>query len=67
MNTTEKSKSILFIDYIPAVLRENKDWIIVFRVFNPLTNKLGINTSIGWRLKNHAYNLQSLNRKREYL
>jgi len=40
MNTTEKSKSILFIDYIPAVLRENKDWIIVFRVFNPLTNKL---------------------------
>lgn len=41
MSNTQKSKSVkIFIDYIPAELRENKTWEIVYYVKNPYTEKL---------------------------
>jgi len=41
MNTPQKpQKAYLFVDYIPAELRENKTWKIVYYVKNPLNNKL---------------------------
>ena len=41
MSTTQKSKTAtLFIDYVPAELRENKRWEIIFYVINPYTEKL---------------------------
>lgn len=40
MSKLQKPKSTVFIDYIPAELKENKDWRIVFYVKNPYTGKL---------------------------
>ena len=33
-------QQIVFVDYIPAELRVNKEWMIVYYAKNPLTNKL---------------------------
>jgi len=35
-----KKQTIVFIDYVPAELQENKDWRIVYYVKNPITEKL---------------------------
>lgn len=41
MSTTQKHKNtISFVDFIPAELRENKRWEIIYYVNNPYTNKL---------------------------
>lgn len=37
---TSRAKCTIFIDYKPAELRENKDWIIVYYAKNPVTQKL---------------------------
>jgi site-specific recombinase XerD len=39
-NFTTRTKSIAFLDYKPAELRMNKDWIIVYYAKNPVTGKL---------------------------
>ena len=39
-NNQKTLKSYLFTDYIPAELRENKTWKIVYYVKNPFSNKL---------------------------
>jgi len=36
----KNNKSIVFVDYVPAELQENKEWRIVFYVKNPITEKL---------------------------
>lgn len=36
----KNTKSIVFVDYIPAQLYENKDWRVVYSVKNPFTEKL---------------------------
>lgn len=41
--TNEKSKNskiCFFVDFIPAELRTNIDWIIVYYAKNPITSKL---------------------------
>jgi integrase len=41
MRNSQKSFSkIPLVDYVPAELRTNKDWMIVYYVLNPFTNKL---------------------------
>ena len=43
MSTTQKTpKASIFVDFIPAELRENKTWEIVYYVLNPFTDKLQI-------------------------
>lgn len=39
-NSTSRVRVTAFIDYKPAELRVNKDWIIVYYVKNPITNNL---------------------------
>jgi site-specific recombinase XerD len=36
----KNNKSIVFVDYVPAELHENKAWRIVYYVKNPITEKL---------------------------
>ena len=36
-NFTSRVKAYAFVDYIPAELRINKEWLIVYRAKNPLT------------------------------
>lgn len=41
LNKTEKlNKICVFVDYIPAELRQNKDWLVIYYAKNPVTNKL---------------------------
>ena len=42
MKTTQKLqiKKTAFVDYKPAELKKNKEWIIVYYAINPLENKL---------------------------
>lgn len=42
MDTLQNSKKQLFVDYIPAELRENKEWRIIFYALNPASEKLEI-------------------------
>ncbi|TPG44382.1 tyrosine-type recombinase/integrase [Flavobacterium pectinovorum] len=39
-NLPTRNKSIAFIDYKPAELRTNKDWVIVYYAKNPVNGKL---------------------------
>jgi integrase/recombinase XerD len=39
-NSSTRAKCTMFIDYKPAELRENKDWMIVYYAKNPVTQKL---------------------------
>lgn len=39
-NFSTRNKSIAFLDYKPAELRMNKDWIIVYYAKNPVNRKL---------------------------
>lgn len=39
-NLNPRAKSIVFVDYTPAELRLNKDWVIVYYAKNPLSGKL---------------------------
>ncbi|RUT70840.1 integrase [Flavobacterium cupreum] len=39
-NLPARNKSIAFIDYKPAELRTNKDWVIVYYAKNPVNGKL---------------------------
>lgn len=39
-NFTSRNKSVAFIDYKPAELRMNKDWMIVYYAKNPVNGKL---------------------------
>jgi integrase/recombinase XerD len=41
-NFTTRNKSIAFLDYKPAELRMNKDWMIVYYAKNPVNGKLEI-------------------------
>lgn len=58
MSTTQKHKNLVFIDYVPAELRENKTWEIVYYVKNPLTGKLE-------RKRNRVRPLKSINERRK--
>ena len=40
MDIPQKPYSTIFVDYIPAELRENKTWEIVYYVKNPISEKL---------------------------
>ena len=40
MAKSQKSQNLIFIDYVPAELHENKVWIIVYYVKNPITGEL---------------------------
>jgi site-specific recombinase XerD len=41
MSTTQKpQKAYLFVDYVPAVLKENSIWIVEYYVKNPFTGEL---------------------------
>ncbi|OBQ52863.1 site-specific integrase [Tamlana sp. s12] len=40
LKNAQSNSSKLFVDYIPAELRENKDWLIVYSIINPITKKL---------------------------
>ena len=42
MSKLQNSKSQIFVDYVPAELKENKDWRIIFYVKNPYTEELEI-------------------------
>lgn len=42
MSKLQNSKNQIFIDFIPAELRENSEWRIVYYVKNPFTDKLAI-------------------------
>lgn len=39
-NFTSRVKAYAFVDYIPAELRINKEWLIVYRAKNPLTGSM---------------------------
>lgn len=39
MSKLQKIKTHAYIDYVPAELKENKDWRIVFKVKHPVTGK----------------------------
>lgn len=39
-NSQNSYSKIPLVDYVPAELRMNKDWMIVYYVLNPFTNKL---------------------------
>ena len=39
-NTSTTKYSKLFADYIPAELREGKDWLIVYSILDPISKKL---------------------------
>jgi integrase len=54
MDTIQNSKKQLFIDYIPAELRENTEWRIVFYALNPATEKLEIKRIRVQKLKSIA-------------
>lgn len=41
-NYSTRNKSIAFVDYKPAELRTNKDWMIVYYAKNPITGKLDL-------------------------
>jgi integrase len=58
MPTTQKPKNILFVDYIPAELRENKVWEIVYYVKNPITGELE-------RKRNRVRPLKSITERRK--
>ena len=40
MSKLQKAKKVIFIDYVPAELHENKIWKIVYYVLNPFTQTL---------------------------
>ena len=40
MDKTQKPKTKIFVDYIPAELKENSYWYIAFHALNPFTEKL---------------------------
>lgn len=40
MSKLQKAKKVIFIDYVPAELHENKIWAIVYYVLNPFTETL---------------------------
>ncbi len=40
MSSTQNRNVSIFVDYIPAELKENLTWEIVYYVKNPLTGKL---------------------------
>jgi site-specific recombinase XerD len=42
MDILQKTRNQAFIDYIPAELRENTEWRIIYYAFNPATDKLDI-------------------------
>lgn len=39
-NSKKAPRALIFVDYVPAELRENKRWEIIYRVFDPFQNKL---------------------------
>lgn len=39
-NSNSRTKSVLFVDYTPAELKVNKEWVIVYYAKNPATGKL---------------------------
>ena len=42
MSKLQNSKKTPFVDFVPAELRKNKTWRIVYYVINPYTNQLEI-------------------------
>ncbi|WP_044403422.1 site-specific integrase [Lacinutrix sp. Hel_I_90] len=55
MQKTERPNVVIFLDYIPAELRENKIWEIVYYVINPNTGKLERKRKRVKPLKNKTY------------
>jgi integrase len=58
MSTTQNSKTQIFIDYIPAELKENITWEIVYYVKNPFTEELV-------RKRNRVRPLKSITERRK--
>jgi integrase len=58
MSSTQNSKNQIFVDYIPAELRENLTWEVVYYVKSPSTNKL-------IRKRNRVKPLKSINLRRQ--
>ncbi len=58
MSTTQNSKNQIFIDYIPAELKENITWEIVYYVKNPFTENLV-------RKRNRVRPLKSITERRK--
>lgn len=58
MSLPEKTSSIPFVTYIPAELRENQTWEIVYYVINPITNQL-------CRKRNRVKPIKSLSDRRK--
>lgn len=58
-NNMHDHKSTTFLDYKPAELRINKDWMIVYYARNPITNELE-------RIRNRVPVLKNIRERKEY-
>jgi len=57
MSKLQKAKKVIFIDYVPAELHENKIWEIVYYILNPFTQTLE-------RKRNRVKPLKSITERR---
>ena len=53
----KNSKICVFLDFIPAELRQSKDWIVVYYAKNPVTDKLERQRLRVTKMKNNAERL----------
>lgn len=58
MDKSQNSKNQIFVDYIPAELRENQTWEVVYYIKNPVSGKLS-------RKRNRVKPLKSITQRRK--